>query len=120
MIIATITILAPLALVVYLVLAWRIKRVTYLPDGTRITWYPLMPGTWVEEGVATGRCRTREEHLDREDTVATHIERCRQIAKANRRQIRAERGGKPAALPLGKRVNRFTERAAKATHSALR
>ena len=120
MIYAIISIGAPLLLVIYLVLAYSIKRVTYIGDGTRITWYPLMPGMWVEEGKHVGKFRDKEEFLVHEAFVVKHIEKCRQIAKANRRRIRPERSSKPAVQPLGKRVSRLTERAAKAALNSLR
>jgi len=120
MIYAIISIGAPLLLVSYLVLAYRIKRVTYIGDGTRITWYPLMPGMWVEEGDAVGKCRSRDEYLDRETFVLAHLDRCRQFARANRRKIRPDRGRKPAVQPLGNRVSRFSERVAKAALDSLR
>jgi hypothetical protein len=103
-----------LGALVYLVAAFLVKRVTYLPDGTRIIYYPLAPGMWVEEGPQV-LCRTAAEALRREEEIRRHLEGVRRGRSSIKRVVpRSKRG------PVGPRLRRLIKRGARGLQNSLR
>ncbi len=103
-----------LGALVYLVAAFLVKRVTYLPDGTRIVYYPLAPGMWVEEGPQILH-RTKQEALDRNEQIRRHVEGLRRAHSSIKRVVpRSEQG------PVGPRLRRLVERGLDGLENSLR
>lgn len=100
--------------VLYLVAAFLIKRVTYLPDGTRIVYYPLAPGMWVEEGPQI-MGRSTEQVIERNEEIRRHIEDIRRTQKSIKRVVPRSRRG-----PAGPRLRRLIKRGARGLQNSLR
>jgi hypothetical protein len=100
--------------VLYLVAAFLVKRVTYLPDGTRIVYYPLAPGMWVEEGPQILH-RTQEEVIDRNEQIRRHLEGVRNGRGSLKRVAPRNPNG-----PVKPRLRRLIVKGARGLQNSLR
>jgi hypothetical protein len=103
-----------LGALVYLVAAFLVKRVTYLPDGTRIVYYPLAPGMWVEEGPQILH-RTQEEVIDRNEQIRRHLEGVRNGRGSLKRVAPRNPNG-----PVKPRLRRLIVKGARGLQNSLR
>ncbi len=108
------------AIILYLIVAWRVRRVTYLGDGTRITWFPLLPGIWSEEGPVVTTGLPWEDRAERIERIIAHLKRARQIKRAWRRYMRSLTWLSTACAALAGRVREASTKVSEVVEAALR